>query len=288
MQRDPAALRVTPVVGAKTGSVGGVATPVDAGQAAATPGTVATPAFVPATVACGGKLCDAKKEMCCGTESAGACAPRRNPKKGVALAPQDAAAQFAACEAADAGGADLVHCDDSGDCADNEVCCDSWFSSDRGHRACITASQAGANVCDFSEVCVVGQPCKTSGTVCAGGTCQLPNRVVDCGGVTCPTDRPVCCAASGKPICAAADACGELGSRPEYRCSSPKHCPAKSTCQTRPLGGSACHGLLDIGNTSVACDVDADCRRDYRAACGNKAPKCARDPRPQMRVCSCP
>ncbi len=245
--------------------------------------TTLRPPFKPGTIACGDGLCDAKQEICCRSGEDGACAMRVPLDESDSLAPL-----LEKCSEKELGSSldNLALCDDSSDCEANEVCCAAWMSSGASRQMCFHASVDGSNVCDYGELCVEGQPCKTHGTTCVRGKCRLTNAQIVCGGQPCPSEKPMCCAVDSEQ-CATLDACRKRAGRNfmgEVACSGPSTCPRGSFC-TQAYASTACQGLVDAANTRIRCDRDSDCPS---AVCsGQVRPRCAKAGN-EPKFCTCP
>lgn len=202
---------------------------------------------------CGTSKCRAGEESCCGTSSSGVCVPTVPP--GPKYKAKVLAAQLDACAKAKPPSSfvEILRCDESIDCTEREVCCEQLLSDNGSAALCVAQAKPGDTQCDLGERCVEGSPCRLPGTVCTRGYCKKPVTDLRCGKATCGQAAPACCGVP--PTCQPESKCPDVG---RFACARPSDCIPTEHCQLS-TGGTACVGQIDIINTQLVCERDADC-----------------------------
>jgi hypothetical protein len=214
--------------------------------------------YKPGTIVCGAKSCEVGREACCASgDDEQVCAPLEQ-------LPPDAhfmSDRWPECDRAGLQGSPdkLSLCDDSGDCPGDKVCCSNWLTSGSSASLCVSAKRNGDNACDFFERCADGQPCRTMGTECAQGRCELRGATVRCGGRRCDARTEVCCERGEKLGCSAEADCQPDEHDPvrSYHCTGSSGCPRGSHCVAHVFD-ARCQGVIDASE-SYLCETDGDC-----------------------------
>ena len=254
---------------------------------------VEEPAGNPSTnrIQCGKEVCDASSHVCCGFSTDYGCAPRKSAVSGpnaedrflpsINSCKENVASEYSFDE--------LYLCDDSTDCPEGQVCCSQWLWSGAGLLACLPASEAGDQVCDYHERCA-GDTCRTRDTHCVKNECHRVDALVTCSGVACSGDRPVCCQRGFQtpPTCERdCEPASEEDRVFEFECSRSEHCPPGAWCQSG-MFGSYCAKSIDFANAVMLCESDGDCMPDGCEWLGKKAPPtCKLGQREGFKSCSC-
>lgn len=247
----------------------------DAGQ------PVALPAVSDSrSVGCVTTKCPAPSETCCVFSDRGACVATvpKGPHDDVQLL----ASQLEACGAkqTEYSLTEVRRCDESSDCPGGESCCGMFLFGGASANVCVKQNGKRSAPCDFSEVCIDSSTCQVSGSECIDGVCAKRVERLACGKQKCSGETSACC--GDPPSCMKPSEC-EFG-MPRYRCASPKDCLHGQHCQVQVMG-SLCTNFVDIANTTMACDTQADC--------GSGEPFCKRHVcRPagvgSLKTCICP
>jgi hypothetical protein len=192
------------------------------------------------------------------------------------------ASQIEACESAklEYSLTSITRCDDSGDCAKDQVCCAEFMYSGAVAVECVPRSKLRRGVCELGEACRPDVPCRTPGARCVDGGCVKPVDSLRCGASVCSGGQ-VCC--GDPPACLEPGATCDL---PHYRCAGPKDCLPGEYCM-KSVTGSGCRGMLDMGTAALACDVDAECPPSVCLGAKGKRPHCAAAPGSWIKTCDC-
>jgi hypothetical protein len=227
---------------------------------------------------CGRTSCRARLESCCSDGHGGGCVPTLPP------GPQDNV-QLLASQLQECGSVkleyslnEIARCDESADCGKNEACCGMFLFGGASANLCVPYDSPDTSPCDFSELCYVGKPCATRGAACVDGECLKPVTNLPCGSATCSGDASACC--GDPPACRKPAECGHAG----LRCARPSDCLKGQHCALGPMG-THCTGMLDLANTRIVCQKDADCPRQNFMC---KAMRCAPSEFAGVKACACP
>jgi hypothetical protein len=230
---------------------------------------------------CGSSSCKSGVQTCCATGDESVCASTvpAGPNDNV----QVLAAQLQAC--ADALGqevSDVARCDESGDCAGNEACCEQYLYSGSTARVCVPFGPGKATPCEFGERCQEGQPCRVGNAECVDGACRKRIKNRRCGSATCGPGTS-CCDFPAR--CAPHAECADTMAK--YHCSQASDCLAGERCWYAN-GQSNCINYPPIaGVAALVCTGDADCPTKDTFCEGPVRCVAAADGSP-VRVCTCP
>lgn len=228
-------------------------TPADAGADVVAEAAAPLPRTSdPAQFACGALRCKSGSESCCLFSDEGVCVPSVPPGPNDHV--QVLASQLEACGATkhEYSLTELRRCDESSDCVRGQACCGMFLYGGASADFCVPIKTPGRAPCDFSEVCISDDTCRTAGSKCIDGACKKP-VTLSCNGRLCSGADSACC--GDPPSCRSPSQCEAL---PRYRCTSPKDCLPGERCQLQVMG-SVCTNFLDLANTRSACDKTADC-----------------------------
>ena len=234
-----------------------------AGQAPAAPRSPG--AAGAGSIQCGKALCKAGSEVCCGNQYTGSCRPDAGPD--LAGLNKDERARRTVEHLVRVAGScngSVVTCDTSVDCPAGQRCCASRFGPEIDLQAC-------SEHCELNEACVAGAPCRTPGTVCLHGSCQLPRERLRCGAASCGGETQCCGTVAGEQLhCAArCEGATPMG----YSCLSNRDCPEGAFCQSSMVSpGAYCSFQRDIGGLMLVCRNSADCAGECQVSGGS--PKC--------------
>lgn len=225
--------------------------PIAASSAAESGGEA--PGGSAARVACGPEQCHVGEETCCGnsTGDEGRCVAT------VPAGPDDAGqllgGQILACQAVSAPTDSLRRCDDSGDCAASEACCNQFLYGGATADLCEPIATPGRSPCGFNEVCTVDADCRIEGATCRDGTC-VKAASFECGQQRCaPGER----CAGHPPRCMP----GDTSTFPRWDCATSRDCLPGETCFVG-IAGTQCLG--SSATAAPVCESVADCPAPHR------------------------
>lgn len=234
------------------------------------------------TFVCGESRCASQTETCCGAHPDGVCVPSSSDK-GAPGSVGSLAPQIEACDkAVEPLGISLTgidRCDESIDCATDEVCCRNFLHSGSDISECKKLLPRGGSPCDYGERCYEAGSCRIAGAdQCVGGLCQKQVPSLSCGGAACPSGT-VCC---GSPTgCQPIESC--TGSK-QIRCTKASDCAGDQICAANGYGTMCTNIVFDTGLVPL-CNKDADCSRPCND--GSKARCLAIDDVPWLSRCEC-
>jgi hypothetical protein len=228
-------------------------------------------------IPCGKGSCRADREICCGhvPHEQGTCLVFSGDRS-------DMSAMGRACAKIDNQVYPVV-CDDSSDCPAGHTCC-SEMGGDPAYEVCLPLDPSGWHRCNGFELCRPGSPCRTAGTSCERGICQLPrpppNAIqVDCFGQTCTGATPICCAPPSNQACQAGPKCVSdrldcYYQSPVIECSGADDCAPHEHCLfyppiEHPGWSTYCSQWFGGGIQPVVCRTAQDCPNLY-----GQEPKC--------------
>lgn len=242
-------------------------------------------------IECGKESCDATRQACCVFGDTYGCAPLK-PMGSGPNAEDRFGAMINSCKEnvqSEYSFDSLLLCDDSTDCPTGQVCCSQWLWSGAGLLACLPASAAGDQVCDYHERCSE-DTCRTRDTHCVKNECRRVDALATCNGVACTAEKPVCCQRGFQtaPTCERdCEPASEEDRVFEFECSRSGHCPAGAWCMSG-MFGSYCAKSVDYGNAVMLCESDGDCAPDGCEWLGKKIPPtCKEGQRDGFKSCAC-
>ena len=173
--------------------------------------------------------------------------------------------------------ATAVECDDSSDCAGEQLCCHGLLNPRESLVACASPKRCavpwdrpGGSGIPAREICARGGACRSKGKVCiasetevSGGECVSEVARVGCGAAgACPPDRPWCFWNADTKTGECIPRGPWLRRRGVLACDDPGDCPGELCCGGDRYTFCSVECWPGVGNAAVVCRDVSNCE-DY-------------------------